>query len=50
MLYKIVRFYQSTNKQNRTIKKGLTLKQALKHCNNPGTRGLNWFDGFVKKA
>ncbi len=44
MAYKIVRYY--INKPSRTIKSGLTLEQAKKHCTNPKTKGKDWFDGF----
>ena len=45
--YKIVRFYQELGKPNRTIKKGLTLEQAQKHCNREDTHGEGWFDGYT---
>ena len=46
MAYKIVRYYQ--NKPCKTIKTGLTLEEAKKHCLNPKTQGKTWFDGFKK--
>jgi hypothetical protein len=45
--YKIVRY--RFKKRPRTIKKGLTLKEAKAHCNNPKTRGRGWFDGYTKE-
>ena len=53
--YKIVRYYAPSQdcrrtKRNRTIKTGLTLKQAKAHCNDPKTRKEGvYFDGFVKQ-
>ena len=60
--YSILRFFQ--NKPNRTIKEGLTLKEAQAHCSDPETNsstcqdeeGLNrtrkfgaWFDGYERE-
>ena len=62
MSYKIVRFYRDDDDRNRTvIKKGLTLKRAQAHCQDPetfsstaaGAEALKhtdlygpWFDGY----
>lgn len=53
--YRIIRFYKDDkrNKQ-RTIKRGLTLEQAKRHCKDPSTRGLRggevrWFDGYTEE-
>lgn len=46
MTYKIVRFRQ--NSKPRVIKRGLTLAEAQKHCNDPATEGKTWFDGYTK--
>jgi len=46
--YKIVRFYRDSDKKNRVITKGLTLKEAQKHCQNPKTRKEGvYFDGYT---
>jgi len=60
--YKIVRFHEL--KYAETIKSGLTLKQAQKHCNHPETSSStgtgkqatlytrmngHWFDGWTKE-
>lgn len=45
--YKIIRF--SRTKKQRVIKRGLTLKQAQKHCQRKDTRGKTWFDGYTKE-
>ena len=45
--YKIIRF--RLNGKNRTIKKGLTLKEAQKHCSKESTHGNGWFDGYDKE-
>ena len=59
--YKIVRFYFDGGR--RTIKRGLTMKQARAHCHNPETssstatsaaarrvtrRNGRWFDGYAE--
>ena len=47
MTYKIIRFYRELHKSRRVIKRGLTLEQAKKHCQDPSTRKEGeWFDGF----
>ena len=46
--YKIIRMYKDDNISNKTIKTGLTLEQAKKHCNDPATSGEGWFDGFTE--
>lgn len=35
-MYKIVRFYQD-GRPSRTIRRGLTLAEARRHCNDPET-------------
>ena len=45
--YKIVRFKQ--NEASEVIATGLTLDEAKEHCNDPGTKGYNWFDGWVEE-
>ena len=47
MKYKIVRFYQD-DRENKTIKTGLTLDEAQAHCQDPKTSGDGWFDGYDK--
>lgn len=49
--YKIVRFYQERGRRSRTIKRGLTKKEAMKHCQDPKTSNMKegWFDGFTKE-
>ena len=41
--YKIIRF--RFNGSRRTIKTGLTLEEAQKHCQREDTHGEGWFDG-----
>jgi len=51
--YKITRFKREG--KNRTIKTGLTLEEAQKHCSREDTHKLDengdpvWFDGFTKE-
>jgi hypothetical protein len=60
--YKVVRFY--ANKKKHTVKTGLTLEQAQKHCLDPQTSSTTctsaegkrrtkvedpWFDGYTKE-
>lgn len=43
-----MRYYRN-GKNPRTMKRGLTLAEARKHCSDPKTRGKNYFDGFTKQ-
>ena len=43
--YKIIRFRR--NKRSRTIKSGLSLKEAQAHCSKKSTHGEGWFDGYT---
>ena len=45
--YKIIRFRQ--NDENEVILEGLALEEAQDHCEDPGTRGHDWFDGWIKE-
>lgn len=45
--YKIVRFYRD-NRKSRTMRTGLTLEQAQKHCQDPKTSTRTYFDGYRK--
>lgn len=62
MKYKITRFYFEPNIKAKTIKRGLTLKEAQKHCRDPETSSKtckkptnkrrtalygDWFDGYT---
>ena len=64
MTYRIVRFYFSRPGTSRTIKRGLTLKQAQAHCHDPETSSSTalsgeahrrtlkvgqWFDGYTEE-
>jgi hypothetical protein len=59
--YEIVRFYENPEEPNRVLKRGLTLKEAQEHCNDPETSYSTctkpyavrrtrlhgrWFDGY----
>ena len=47
-MYDIIRFYRSRKKRE-IIKRGLTLKEARKHCNREDTKKENvWFEGYQK--
>ena len=48
-MYNIVRFYADRNKPSEVVRRGLTLKEAQQHCNDPNTRedGV-WFDGYTE--
>ena len=60
-MYKIIRFFEDDQKSSQTVKIGLTLAQAQKHCKDPETSSStctikeakaitikygNWFDGY----
>lgn len=47
--YSIIRFYRNSRIKQRVMQKGLTLAEAQAHCNDPKTRGANWFDGYTNK-
>ena len=47
--YKIVRFWRDEPGKHRTIKTGLTLREAQEHCSKESTRGEDWFDGYEKE-
>lgn len=62
--YKIVRSYFDTQHPKEIVKKGLTLEEAQKHCQDPETssrtctKAMNkrrtkergpWFDGYTKE-
>lgn len=64
MSYKIVRHYLKRYPNKRTIKRGLTLEEAQKHCQDPETssrtcvKAVNtrrtmmcgpWFDGYTQE-
>jgi hypothetical protein len=50
MKYKIMRFFAKVGRLPEIIKTDLTLKQAMKHCNDPAThKEGKWFDGFSKQ-
>jgi hypothetical protein len=61
MSYKIVRMYQDRDIRSQTVKTGLTLKEAQKHCQDPETSSRTctgsaekartkrcgpWFEGY----
>lgn len=45
-LYNIVRFRRYG--RNSIIRTGQTLEQAQAWCNDPNTRGTDWFDGYER--
>ena len=46
-VYRIIRFYRAEHRRARTIKNGLTLKEAQAHCQKPTTRKEGfYFDGY----
>jgi hypothetical protein len=48
--YKIVRFYQDLDRNNRVMARGLTLEQAQAHCQREDTHGDGWFDGYEEEG
>jgi len=55
MSYKIIRFYRDSNRNPRTIDRGLSLEQAQYHCNLEKTHkkdsngNVLWFDGYTEE-
>jgi hypothetical protein len=47
--YKIIRFYKDWSRDSKVMMEGLTLEQALEHCQRPDTRGDDWFDGYEEE-
>jgi hypothetical protein len=45
--YSIVRHHYEGDRE--TIKTGLTLAEAQKHCKRPDTHGVDWFDGYTSE-
>ena len=45
--YKIIRFRKDL--EPKVLKRGVTLAEAQKHCNDPATEGKTWFDGYSKE-
>jgi len=51
--FKIIRFRKDEEGfpvRNRTIKRGLTEKEAQEHCQREDTHGEGWFDGYSKEG
>ena len=48
MTYKIIRFRMKAGTK-RVIDRGLTLEEAQKHCQDPKSKGKDWFDGYTKE-
>lgn len=61
--YKIVRFFQDSQRDKVTVKRGLTLAEAQTHCDDPETSSRTatspaaarrtreagpWFDGYTE--
>ena len=48
--YSITRFYAPhVDKQNETVKEGLTLEEAQEHCSDPATSTPEYFDGYTEE-
>lgn len=47
--YMIIRYRKDEGFAQEIIKKGLTLKEAQEHCQNPETKGDGWLDGYIKE-
>ena len=52
--YNIIRHYAECGRASRVIKRGLSLEQARKHCQDPKTRyesikafHTSWFDAYT---
>ncbi len=48
--YRIFRSYADPNRADETIRTGVTLAEAQKHCKDPLTRQEGvWFDGYAEE-
>ena len=58
--YKILRYFSTPGRVAKVRKRGLSIDQARRHCNDPVTSSLtankgrggstcDWFDGFTKE-
>lgn len=48
--YQIVRFYYQEGKRRRVLRRGLTLAEAQRHCQDPKTRKEGvYFDGYERE-
>lgn len=45
--YRIVRFRRDGEPE--IVSEGVSLEYAQEHCNDPKTRGVDWFDGYEKE-
>lgn len=50
-MYNVIRLYQDeTHPDHRSIVlSDVTLEEARAHCQDPSTRGDDWFDGFEEQ-
>ena len=48
-IYEIRTFYQDPHRESEHVKFVRTLEEALEHCNDETTGGVDWFDGFFKR-
>jgi hypothetical protein len=46
--YKIIRFFKNGNRE--IVASGMDLESAKIHCNDPNTKGEDWFDGYEKEC
>ena len=45
-MYNIVRYYKEAGKKSEIIEEDVTLAEAQAHCQDPATKGEDWFDGY----
>ena len=50
MKYKIVRYFKEDDKPFKVMNRNLTLEEAKAHCQDPKTKGKDWFDGYEAGA
>ena len=49
-MYKILRFFINSKRKTELIRKGLTLEEAQKYCQNPMTKRAGmYFDAYTKE-
>lgn len=47
--YMIRRHFKAEGKRSKIVRRDLTLAEAKAHCNDPTSKGTDWFDGWTEQ-